>query len=237
MDIAKILKDKPEGTKLYSVVYGKVTLDERVLYDPDHPEYSTINYVNKFCGTPFSLPYDGKQEKTGECLLFPSKIMRDWEKFAWKKGDVLISQNINGNTNEIIFDHFASDDYRIFIGKHLISTDSNSNVEYIADEDDCMTSFFTKGDSKDAECYFNTLEEMLGGKLNKKTLEIKKNEYTFIPYEKVIVRDTLEDTWHCDIFSNRMKDYTFRCVGGVWMQCLPFNSDTEKLVGTAENYK
>lgn len=29
----------------------------------------------------------------GECLLFPSKEMRDWRKFAWKKGDVLISND------------------------------------------------------------------------------------------------------------------------------------------------
>ena len=44
----------------------------------------------------FGNMYDG-----GECIIFPSKEMRDWSKFSWKKGDVLIS---NDGGTEVIFD-------------------------------------------------------------------------------------------------------------------------------------
>lgn len=97
--------------------------------------------------------------------------MRDWKKFTWKKGDVLINKDINGNSNEIIFDHFKGNDYSAFIGKHLISTDNNSNVQYIVDEDTFRTNMFTKEHEDDTECYINTLGEVLESKLKSKILK------------------------------------------------------------------
>ncbi|UVM97049.1 MAG: hypothetical protein [Bacteriophage sp.] len=58
--------------------------------------------------------FDGVYHTGGECLLFPSKEMQDWSKFAWKKGDVLV----NGNNAHIIFEKFSNDTYTTFIGKY-----------------------------------------------------------------------------------------------------------------------
>lgn len=97
--------------------------------------------------------------------------MRDWKKFAWRKGDVVINKDINGNSYEVIFDHFKGDDYYKFVGRHLISTDNKLNVEYITDKDTFLTNEFTREHEDDAECYINTLGEVLESKLKSKILK------------------------------------------------------------------
>ena len=81
LDLTKILKDCPEGTKLYSPVYGAVEL-VKVRNGWDYPiEVKSSN--NTFD----NLTKDGRMsiEHDGECMLFPSKDQRDWSKFEVKK--------------------------------------------------------------------------------------------------------------------------------------------------------
>ena len=88
INIAKLLKDCPKGTKLYSLVHGEVELT-RVGVECI---YCKPNYLNYELG--FNL--DGRWiENTGECILFPSKENRDWTKFQrpFKDGDVITSTN------------------------------------------------------------------------------------------------------------------------------------------------
>ena len=76
IDLIKILKDCPKGTKLYSTVRGEVEFDH-IDSDKDYPIYTT----NKDSLALFTS--DGKYyiEYGGECVLFPSKEQRDWSKF------------------------------------------------------------------------------------------------------------------------------------------------------------
>ena len=80
LDLVKILKDCPRGTKLYSTVYGEVELYE-VDIDYNHP----IRVLHKLVLDDFTK--DGKMfcNYDGECVLFPSKDQRDWSKFKIKK--------------------------------------------------------------------------------------------------------------------------------------------------------
>lgn len=78
MNIVNILKDTPEGTKLYSVVHGYVTL-KRVSFDSSYPIYVE---TSKHGDVRFTE--DGHHllnTPDAECLLFPSKEQRDWSKF------------------------------------------------------------------------------------------------------------------------------------------------------------
>lgn len=89
LNIVEILKDKPRGTKLYSSACGKCKLEE-----VDDKSFKISFYNSKFGfmnGGEGYLDKNGKLYDDGECVVFPSKEMRDWHKFAWKKGDVLIS--------------------------------------------------------------------------------------------------------------------------------------------------
>ena len=150
INIAKILKNKPKGTRLYSPIFGEcvfcyvheVTDDICVEYNREKAFFSSKGLYNAL----------------GECLLFPSREMRDWSKFAWKKGDVLISDY----GFVCIFKEWASDDYTKFNGCYF---DGMPNAK---------TDKYSKLDNNTAYGYIREIERKLGGKLNLETLEIEK---------------------------------------------------------------
>lgn len=166
LNIAEILKDKPKGTKLHSPLFGKCTflrIDDPLIEVLHHADNVSTFYSD---GAYFNCA-------ESEPLLFPSKEMRDWSKFAWKKGDVLV--NNDGNTH-IIFKGFSSDNYTTFEGKHYLWKKSNE-VNYFKEETKMKTSVFDKASDDEAQTYINTIEERFGGKLNLETLEIEKSAF------------------------------------------------------------
>lgn len=163
INIAKILKNKPEGTKLWTDMFGEVTL----YVVTDKCDAFQVKHHNK---EPW-FDKDGKLCKEGVLCIYPSKSMRDWRKFAWKKGDVLIS---NDGKKEVFFNGFTDDTYALFKAKHGFEVLSNGNTIYFANEDGIATSNYTIEDKDVAQTYINTIEERLGGKLNRETLEIEK---------------------------------------------------------------
>ena len=167
INIAKILKDKPQGTKLWTDMFGSVTL----YIVTDVCDAFQVKHHNK---EPW-FDKDGKLCKEGVLCIYPSKSMRDWEKFAWKKGDVLVHKD---GTVHIIFEGFEDDTYRTFKGKYYLWED-NDHIEQFDDHVHCMeTSVFIKAND-DAQTYINTIEERLGGKLNMDTLEIESVQPEF----------------------------------------------------------
>ena len=155
INIAKILKDKPVNTKLYSPLYGDVYFSYigvrnniRVL----HHRFTLSDFF-----------YNGRYTayKESEIMLFPSKDMRDWSKFTWKRGDVLISDC----GFVCIFKEWASDDYTRFNGCYF---DGMPNAE---------TDKYSKLDNNTAYGYIRELEKRCGGVLNLKTLKIEKPEF------------------------------------------------------------
>lgn len=166
INIADILKDKPKGTKLYSSACGKCKLEEA-----DDKSFKISFYNSKFGfmnGGEGYLDKNGKLYDEGECVVFPSREMRDWRKFAWKKGDVLVKDNVH-----IIFEKFEDDAYTRFKGKHYLWKECDEE-DYSKEETKMLTSVFEKANDDAAQTYINTIEEHLGGKLNRETLEIEK---------------------------------------------------------------
>lgn len=154
INIAKILKNKPEGTKLWTDMFGSVTL----YVVTDVCDAFQVKHHNKY---PW-FDEDGKLYKEGVLCIYPSKSMRDWEKFSWKRGDVLISDC----GFVCIFKEWASDDYTKFNGCYF---DGMPNAE---------TAKYSKLDNNTAYGYIREIENRCGGKLNLETLEIEKqNEF------------------------------------------------------------
>ena len=112
---------------------------------------------------------DGKLYKEGVLCIYPSKSMRDWAKFSWKKGDVLVSKD----NVYIIFEKFEDDTYTRFKGKHYLWKECNVE-DYNKEETKMLTSVFEKATDDVAQTYIKTIEEHLDGKLNLETLEIEK---------------------------------------------------------------
>ena len=77
LDLVKILKDCPRGTKLYSPLCGEVVLNSVNNYANYQIE---VNHNNsKLTFTRYGRLYD--EFPDGECVLFPSRYQRDWSKF------------------------------------------------------------------------------------------------------------------------------------------------------------
>lgn len=161
IDIYEILKDEEYGTELYTPICGKVW-HSGMANDKDSAK---AIWTEDEAGREHFFDKNGKIDKEGEPLLFPSKEMRDWSKF-FKKGDVLVSKD---REEHIIFEKFEDDAFTKFRGKHYLWEECY-NEEVFQME----TSVFEKASDDDAQTYINTIEKFLGGKLNRETLEIEK---------------------------------------------------------------
>lgn len=173
INIVEILKDKPQGTKLYSSACGKCKLEE-----VDDKSFKISFYNSKFGfmnGGDGYLDKNGKLYDDGECVVFPSKEMRDWSKFAWKKGDVLVS---NDGGTEVIFDKWYDDTYTNFYSKHYLNSEDENNIKY-NEAFLCTTERYSLEDKDTAQTYINTIEKRLGGKLNLETLVVEKPQPEF----------------------------------------------------------
>lgn len=173
INIVEILKDKPQGTKLYSSACGKCKLEE-----VDDKSFKISFYNSKFGfmnGGEGYLDKNGKLYDDGECIVFPSKEMSDWRKFAWKKGDVLIS---NDGGTEVIFDKWYDDTYTNFYSKHYLNSEDENNIKY-NEAFLCTTERYSLEDKDTAQTYINTIEKRLGGKLNLETLVVEKPQPEF----------------------------------------------------------
>lgn len=81
LNLEKILKNCPKGTRLYSTVFGEVKLEE-VKENSKYP----ITVKPKIGGfESFTSSGRWMENYDGECTLFPSKDQRDWSKFKFKK--------------------------------------------------------------------------------------------------------------------------------------------------------
>ena len=314
INIAEILKNKKEGIRLYSPIFGECTFcyvreDTNDICVKKHN--GVIEYFNS----------EGLYFTLGEVMLFPSKSMRDWEKFSWNRGDVLV----NSRGLKILFDRWANDNYTSFYAKTV----------NLVEDGFLDTNLHTLASEKEAKSFIKCIEERFGGKLNLQTLEIQKqpefkdgdillyksakftffssifildtnrmssyvrfsigkgsidydvpvyNLYTdrfryateeekqklfyalskegkawdavkkevvdlkpkveFKPFDKVLCRNSKDDTWEADFFARLTRkeiDYTqsgkYLCVGDLWMYCIPYNEETEHLLGTTDEWK
>lgn len=165
-DIYEILKGVPVGTKLYTPMCGKVGF----AYLATNKEAGEAIWATDKNGE-YTYNKNGRWMEGGEVMLFPSDRMRDWSKFAWKKGDVLITEDGNAH---IIFEKFTDDTYTIFAGKYYYCKNGKKGYTYLRECDNAITEEFTLETEDAAKTYIGFIEKRLGGKLNRETLEIEK---------------------------------------------------------------
>lgn len=176
INVAEILKDKPQGIKLYDLLRNiDVELDK--VHTTNVGTYIECTSTNDVGST---LLFDYSELGTEESwleglrILLPSKDMRDWSKF-FKKGDVLICYE-GKKPYYTIFDGFEDNTYRAFKGK--FAHDCYEDKWY-QNEGNLSTNTFQKLNRADSEIYVTKIEERFGGKLNRETLEIEKPQPEF----------------------------------------------------------
>lgn len=164
IDIYEILKDEEYGTELYTPICGKVW-HSGMANDKDSAK---AIWTEDKDGREHFFDKNGKIDKEGEVLLFPSKEMRDWSKF-FKKGDVLVHRD---DDIHVIFEGFKDNRYTMFKSKHYLWKECFE--DYSKEQSEMVTFTFRKVSDDEAKTYINTIEKFLGGKLNRETLEIEK---------------------------------------------------------------
>lgn len=181
LNIAAILKDKPVGTKLWSPIFGNCVFSRLsgsgIRVFPIHNGFTSTEEKSFF--------KTGKYTLAGEVCLFPSKQMQDWSKFAWKKGDVLVS---NDSDCHIIFEGFSKDDYTTFEGKYCICVSKKRHISHLDAQN--TQDYHIEDDKAAAQTYINTIEERFGGKLNLDTLEIEQPKPEFKDGDIITIEDT-----------------------------------------------
>lgn len=228
INVAEILRDCPKGTKLYSPVCGACTflrVEDSAFYPVMVKRVSDATIREDF--TKDGRYAEGVED--GECVLFPSAEMRDWDKF-FKRGDVVFNE-YSGLV--AIFDGWVSDDY----------TEFNTTINLIergdfwGEEEVCDTECFTKvTDEKRAE-FIAAAEKHYGGKYNPETLQVEPVEpkCPFKPFQKVLVRDDDYDgVWKAGYFSHYDEgdeSAPYICVGSIYRFCIPYEGN-EHLLGT-----
>ena len=188
INIAEILKDKKNGLRLYSPIFGEC---EFCCVRKDTNDIC----VKKHNGVKEFFDSKGLYYNTGEVMLFPSKSMRDWEKLSWKKGDLLI----NSCGFQCIFKEWESNDYTKFNGCYSNSRDGYEDVS------NSETAKFVKLDNNTAYGYIREIERKLGGILNLETLEIEKAQPEFKDGD--IVALVVRKCTHIAIFQSRQEAY------------------------------
>lgn len=126
LNLAEILKDCPEGTKLYSPVYGDVELvkviqvEDEILSTIEDDIYPIKIKLNNNSIDNFTK--DGRmfEDYDGECMLFPSKDQRDWGKFKPKQPkfdpktlqpfDKVLARNDREDWSCVFFSHIVKDE-------------------------------------------------------------------------------------------------------------------------------
>ena len=180
INIAEILKDCPEGMKLYSPLFGEVTLGKS---GSDNISVFSKNDDGNIIFNTFTengLFYSGYSQS--QCLLFPSSEMRDWRKF-FKRGDVVIK---NGGGMAAVFDGWANDTYTEFNTTINLYCDGNTGEEEV-----CNTLLFRKATGEERKQFIEKAERAFNGKYNPDTLQVEpvKPKCPFKPFgEKIKIK-------------------------------------------------
>lgn len=167
IDVYEILKDVPKGTEFYTSLCGNVGL----AYLESNKEAGEAIWTENKEGE-YSLNKNGRWMKGGEVTFFPSEQMRDWSKF-FKKGDVLEYVGDKKLQGTCTFEKYEDETKTRFFGrfvkeKEVLNPNLSANFRTV----DWVKKHDPTG-------YIRFVEERLGGKLNRETLEIEKTQPEF----------------------------------------------------------
>ena len=74
--------------------------------------------------------------------------------------------------------------------------------------------------------------------MNKK-IKQSNEQCPFRPFDKVLVKGSISNKWTCAIFSHFDPTSAHKYVANslYWSECIPYNENTARLIGTADDYK
>lgn len=220
VNVAEILRDyKPNEIILYTTMLGNAffkgfTRDGRGII------LESTNTVD------IALDANGrmKEAQSGECNVFPSAEMRDWNKF-FKHGDVVVSQKDGGM---FVFDCWAKGNFTEmsiidYFDKPSEFGGNELRLKYLT----VKTKDYQKADEEQRELFFESMDKSytFAVKCGRITRVEKKTPH-FKTYDKVLVRNR-NQSWKIDLFSHyeQFGSFRYRTLGGYYEYCIPFDGN------------
>ena len=167
INVAEILKTKEKGTKLYDIVRDIDVYLYNIVGENDEIHCSLEKDGCKILAYSYNGTLPGFVN--GMMVLVPSREMRDWEKFQWKKGDIL---RHNTYAIVIMFDSFINDDYTKFKFNYKLGPE-----QYDMSSD--STERFTKVSEQETKSYITQIETEYDVKFNNEISEFEKTPAEF----------------------------------------------------------
>ena len=215
LNLVEILKDCPKGTKLYSPLYGEVEFQMIVTDSVRFPIRVKVKTVTSEGESIEVFTSSGRWSDSfnGECLLFPSKWVRDWGMFKYEKKELVPPCKFKvGDT--IVYS----------LRKNVRALSSKDIISEITDNKYIFT---------DGSYIFINEQDSWELVTNKKP---KFDPKTLQPFDKVLVRDKSKEQWKCTLYSHKKEDvqaaYEYVTIDYAYKYCIPYNDDTKHLVGT-----
>ena len=100
------MKNCPKGTKFYSSLWGKISFERIVEKEVYTIEINTTNGYRRLTKEGYYITSDD-----AECIIFPSKDQRDWNKFTapWYKKDKFNPKTLNPFDKVLVRDAYSQD--------------------------------------------------------------------------------------------------------------------------------
>ena len=170
-----------------------------------------------------------KEVQSGECNVFPSAEMRDWNKF-FKHGDVVINQKDGGM---FVFHCWANGNYtKMSIIDYFDKPSSFGGNEFRLKRLTVKTKDFQKADEEQRKWFFDLMEQSYTIVVDcGRIVEVYNKAPGFKQYDRVLVRNR-KQSWKIDLFSHyeQFGSFHYRTLGGYYEYCIPFDGN-EHLVG------
>ena len=251
IDLTKILKDCPEGTKLYTPIWGEVTfikVSENVCNLYPIIIYNECDHVG--------LTKDGRyliNKQDSECILFPSKDQRDWSKFTapWYKKEKMntiaqIEKQRDKDKDKLIQELGKYKvKYTQEVLEKYINNMSNKNNERLRKTAIAFLKDFAKQGYENAVECIDWLEKQREQeehkfKVGDKLIQNKFDPKTLKAFDRVLARIDGGDVycWFADFVSTpTIEKYDLLpCImsNKDANMIIPYNDETKHLVGTTD---
>lgn len=223
MNIIDILKYKLPQTPLYDVVIGAPVYLRDCSNDKIFCYYSNkiIEYNN-----------EGKLYDNHNAIqaLTPSKKMKDWSKFAWKEGDVLVNTTDKPFPKIIVFKKFVGEDYSTFESTCGLTVETKLAKYSIQS----TLSYCKMKNEDDIRIAKEKIDELI-----REEEAANSPDHMLQPFDKVLVRDIKTEVWRPSFwgYKNDSTLFSYATTSGMFRYCIPYNEETKHLLGTTEPYK
>lgn len=195
-NIAEILKNCPEGMKLYSPIFGYIEFE---CVNPSGNIRCSDGIIYRRIFYP-----DGTYSRGGEVMLFPSKEQRDWKKFLipFEDGDIIITTDKVRNypcENIAIFEGYDDNDETR--NKMVIYCQFDANGEFIPEKMNVNHENWRKATDEERKEFFD--------KLHKEGYDFTNDRPVKIVKPKFKVGDTITDGFNQFKITNIDIDYYY----------------------------